>query len=31
MLVNPILGKLRALGLKGMLNALKKQLNTPEA
>lgn len=31
MLINPILDKLRALGLGGMLKALEEQLNTPEA
>jgi DNA replication protein DnaC len=31
MLINPILDKLRALGLEGMLKALEEQLNTPDA
>ncbi|CAO0823928.1 hypothetical protein DFAR_3990053 [Desulfarculales bacterium] len=31
MLINPILGELRVLGLEGMLKALEEQLNTPEA
>ncbi|CAO0823705.1 hypothetical protein DFAR_3850013 [Desulfarculales bacterium] len=31
MLINPILDKLRVLGLEGMLKALEEQLNTPEA
>ncbi|CAO0824094.1 hypothetical protein DFAR_4060009 [Desulfarculales bacterium] len=30
MLINPILDKLRALGLEGMLKALEEQLSTPE-
>ncbi|CAO0824328.1 hypothetical protein DFAR_570041 [Desulfarculales bacterium] len=29
--INPILDKLRALGLEGMFNALEEQRNTPEA
>ncbi|CAO0823849.1 hypothetical protein DFAR_3960022 [Desulfarculales bacterium] len=29
MLINPILDKLRALGLEGMFKALEEQLNTP--
>ncbi|CAO0820026.1 hypothetical protein DFAR_1830005 [Desulfarculales bacterium] len=29
MLINPILNKLPALGLEGMLKALNEQLNTP--
>ncbi|CAO0819639.1 hypothetical protein DFAR_1040026 [Desulfarculales bacterium] len=31
MLINPILDKLRILGLEGILKALEEQLNTPEA
>ncbi|CAO0821499.1 hypothetical protein DFAR_2410003 [Desulfarculales bacterium] len=31
MRINPILGKLRVLGLEGMRDALGEQLNTPEA
>lgn len=31
MLINPILDKLRAMGLEGMLKALEEQLNTTDA